>query len=57
MSFILQEVFVHQDMEASLDPDGRKDQLLLTQVLGLETENIWAQTLLLLFLISFGRSR
>lgn len=54
---MLQEVFVRQDMEASLDPDGRKDHLLLTQVLGLETENIWAQTLLLLFLISFGRSR
>lgn len=55
---MLKEVFVCQDMEASLDPDDRKDQLLLTHVLGLETENIWAQTLLLLYLTSsFGRSR
>lgn len=39
VGFMQQEVLVYQDMEVSLDPDRRKGQLLLTQLLGLEMEN------------------
>lgn len=46
VGFMWQEVLVQQDMEISLDPDSRKGQLLLTQFLGLETENFCAQPFL-----------
>lgn len=39
VGFRWQEILVQQDMEISLDPDGKKCQLLLIEFFGLETEN------------------